>query len=236
MLKKQVPAESIARELFALAANWRDARDQIHALEFSRNLSPELVDLKEQAEAAFARAEIEGGAQIDEALRLVALIEAREREAIDRLDSERDDLTRRLSDIDDERQARVTGLIATLRTKLAIYKTRLDADRAADTILRIIDLETGDADARYAALVVEQNAHYEEGRDRGTSLPLEIAIRLGRMGLERARDADERGAFANSLGNALWALGARESRVARLEEAVDAYRAALTEWTRERVP
>ena len=40
----------------------------------------------------------------------------------------------------------------------------------------------------------------------------------------------------NNLGNALWTLGERESGTARLEEAVSAYRAALKEWTRERVP
>ena len=40
----------------------------------------------------------------------------------------------------------------------------------------------------------------------------------------------------NNLGNALQALGERESGTARLEEAVAAYRAALEEWTRERVP
>ena len=40
----------------------------------------------------------------------------------------------------------------------------------------------------------------------------------------------------NNLGNALWTLGERESGTARLEEAVAAYRAALEEWTRERVP
>ena len=40
----------------------------------------------------------------------------------------------------------------------------------------------------------------------------------------------------NNLGNALWTLGERESGTARLEEAVAAYRAALKEWTRERVP
>jgi hypothetical protein len=38
------------------------------------------------------------------------------------------------------------------------------------------------------------------------------------------------------LGNALQTLGARESGTARLEEAVGAYRAALLEWTNERVP
>ena len=40
----------------------------------------------------------------------------------------------------------------------------------------------------------------------------------------------------NNLGNALSTLGERESGTARLEEAVTAYRAALEEWTRERVP
>jgi hypothetical protein len=40
----------------------------------------------------------------------------------------------------------------------------------------------------------------------------------------------------NNLGNALAALGQRESGTARLEQAVDAYRAALQERTRERVP
>src|SRR5512139_3759612 len=36
--------------------------------------------------------------------------------------------------------------------------------------------------------------------------------------------------------NALWRLGGRESGTARLEEAVAAYRDALKEYTRERVP
>jgi hypothetical protein len=40
----------------------------------------------------------------------------------------------------------------------------------------------------------------------------------------------------NNLGEALWRLGGRESGTARLEEAVAAYRAALEERTRARVP
>ena len=39
-----------------------------------------------------------------------------------------------------------------------------------------------------------------------------------------------------NLGNALTTLGVRESGAARLTEAVAAYRDALKEWTRERVP
>ncbi|MEL6818788.1 MAG: tetratricopeptide repeat protein, partial [Pseudomonadota bacterium] len=40
----------------------------------------------------------------------------------------------------------------------------------------------------------------------------------------------------NNLGNALQILGQRESGTERLEEAVTAYRAALEERTRDRVP
>ena len=40
----------------------------------------------------------------------------------------------------------------------------------------------------------------------------------------------------NNLGNALLRLGERESGMAQLEEAVEAYRAALQERTRERAP
>jgi hypothetical protein len=40
----------------------------------------------------------------------------------------------------------------------------------------------------------------------------------------------------NNLGNALWRLGERENGTERLLEAVEAYRDALREWTRERVP
>ena len=40
----------------------------------------------------------------------------------------------------------------------------------------------------------------------------------------------------NNLGNTLWRLGDCESGTTRLEEAVEAFRAALQESTRERVP
>jgi hypothetical protein len=40
----------------------------------------------------------------------------------------------------------------------------------------------------------------------------------------------------NNLGVALQTLGERESGTARLLEAVQAYRGALEEWTRDRVP
>jgi tetratricopeptide (TPR) repeat protein len=51
----------------------------------------------------------------------------------------------------------------------------------------------------------------------------------------RARSAPM-GGGAGGLGNALRALGERESGTARLEEAVSAFREALKEYTQERVP
>ena len=54
--------------------------------------------------------------------------------------------------------------------------------------------------------------------------------------LEVAGTADEKGVSTIILGAALSKLGEHESGTARLEEAVAAYRAALQERTRERVP
>jgi len=61
-----------------------------------------------------------------------------------------------------------------------------------------------------------------------------IAVR--RKLLDAAVSSNERGIANGNLGLALTALGERESGTARLKEAVSAYRAALQEWTRERVP
>jgi len=77
---------------------------------------------------------------------------------------------------------------------------------------------------------------YEHGRDRGSNVHLIALIILRRKLLDTASSDDERGIAQNNLGLALWTLGERESGTARLEEAVAAYRDALKERTRERVP
>ena len=79
-------------------------------------------------------------------------------------------------------------------------------------------------------------AFLEEGEAKGVNFSLSVAIELARRMVATAHDSAERGAAAIRLGNALWTLGARESGTARLEQAVAAYRAALEEHTRERVP
>jgi Tetratricopeptide repeat len=63
-------------------------------------------------------------------------------------------------------------------------------------------------------------------------------VRYGRVLAEypRSEAALDDAMTQNNLGNALKTLGERESGTARLEEAVAAYRAALEENTRDRVP
>ncbi|WP_299024330.1 helix-turn-helix transcriptional regulator [uncultured Sulfitobacter sp.] len=77
---------------------------------------------------------------------------------------------------------------------------------------------------------------YERGRDGGLAFEATVAIQLARSNLAFATDANARGTVQNDLGNTLSILGARESETARLDEAVLAYREALKEWSRERVP
>ena len=62
------------------------------------------------------------------------------------------------------------------------------------------------------------------------------ALSRGAGGTDARAGSARLGDDADDLGAALWRLGARESGTGRLEEAVAAYRAALEEMTRERVP
>jgi tetratricopeptide (TPR) repeat protein len=77
------------------------------------------------------------------------------------------------------------------------------------------------------------------GIQAGSNADLQQAVAAFRAALEfhtRERVPLGWATTQNYLGNALWALGERESGTERLEEAVAAYRAALEEWTRERMP
>ena len=101
----------------------------------------------------------------------------------------------------------------------------------------IIDRLDRDApDDPFEALRTLQVEWYERGRDEGLAFDLEVSIALARETLARVRDADQRGIVLNDLGNALATLGERETGTERLDEAVAAYREALKERTRERVP
>jgi tetratricopeptide (TPR) repeat protein len=113
---------------------------------------------------------------------------------------------------------------------------RRDFRAAAERTARIVELQTPDPGLRFKGMRVKQDEFYAEGRDKGNNASLEVAIEVALIQLQAGRDADERGLAGNDLGLALETLGRRESGTTRLEDAVAAYRAALLERTRERVP
>ena len=112
-----------------------------------------------------------------------------------------------------------------------------DGEAAAEAIIAMADAlhQNSPADVR-DAIAAEARAAYEYGDEKGSNVHLIAAIALRRTLVESARDQDEKGSALNDLGNALKTLGERESGTGKLEEAVAAYREALKEQTRERVP
>src|SRR6516162_3209022 len=112
-----------------------------------------------------------------------------------------------------------------------------DGEAAAEAILAMADSLHGDqTDARRNSLITEGNSLYEFGDQRGSNVHLIAAIAVRQASLRLATGSDAVGYDQNNLGNALLRLGERERGAARLEEAVSAYREALEEYTRERVP
>ena len=89
--------------------------------------------------------------------------------------------------------------------------------------------------ARFDALDKAYDEALASGRDKGIAKDLETAISLAQEQLELALTSDQRGAALNNLGRALQTLGVRETGK-RLDQAVTAYREALKERARDRVP
>ncbi len=131
-----------------------------------------------------------------------------------------------------EMQAQGLRLLDTARDQALL---RGDAAAAARHIAERVDMEGGEG-SRFERLRAHFLEWFECGSDKGVNLDLAVSVELARMCLAGARDTDERGTALNDLGSALQTLGERESRFVRLEQAVAAYRAALEERTRERVP
>ncbi|HEX8165216.1 MAG TPA: tetratricopeptide repeat protein [Beijerinckiaceae bacterium] len=139
--------------------------------------------------------------------------------------------------IEEERRAESTAAgVRILEAGIEQDRLRRDFKSAAARIAAAVDLEHQDPEPRFAALRQRWDAFYVEGRDKGINASLELAIEIARIEAERANSAEQQGVARNDLGAALQVLGERESGTARLEEAVAAYRAALKEHTRERVP
>jgi tetratricopeptide (TPR) repeat protein len=137
----------------------------------------------------------------------------------------------------DQRGALKRSRIALLEAGIEQDILRRDAAAVARRVERIAATEKPDDSAkRFANLRRWQEAFDVGGRDRGLNFFLEIAIEIAQLTVNCALDSDQRGTALNDLANALSTLGARESGITRLEQAVAAYRSALREFTRERVP
>ncbi len=121
--------------------------------------------------------------------------------------------------------------------EIKVHTLRRDAVAVARRVEELAGIENpAERPAWRSEFRARRDAFASEGETKGINFSLSVAIEMARLMLAAARSADERGTALNLLGNALWGLGERESGTARLEEAVAAYRAALTERTRERVP
>ncbi|MCX7302621.1 MAG: tetratricopeptide repeat protein, partial [Rhodobacterales bacterium] len=110
---------------------------------------------------------------------------------------------------------------------------RRNAPAVADRLLRKAQVENRAGFDDLRAVFMEW---YERGRDKGLNFDLAVSIALADLTHSHATTPDQRGNALNDLGTALQSLGERESGTARLEQAVAAYRAALEQWTRDRVP
>ena len=123
------------------------------------------------------------------------------------------------------------------------------AERGAAARLRLDYRGAVSAHFAAAAFIVERDnaaawgyrcmqaaALYDRGSEFGDNAALHEAIAVYGEALRRAPRELDWARTQNNLGNALRTLGERESGTARLEEAVAAYRAALKERTRDRVP
>ena len=139
---------------------------------------------------------------------------------------------------EEERRDRyIAGVTALYDRERDIALAAYDGVAAAEAIiLRTEAIYGGNTEMVARSLNSEAATLYEYGRDRGSNVHLIALIILRRKLLDAASSPDERGMAQDNLGTALSTLGERESGTARLEEAVAAYRDALTEWTRERVP
>ncbi len=137
----------------------------------------------------------------------------------------------------ERRDVAVAGGLKLLDAGLRQDILRRDPVSVAKRIERMVALEhPSDRAARFAAMQKRQTEWYASGRDKGLNFDLQVSIEVARLLLASASGPDETSTARIDLGVALRILGERESGTARLDEAIEAFRAALHENSRERVP
>jgi tetratricopeptide (TPR) repeat protein len=140
-------------------------------------------------------------------------------------------------DEEDRHERYVAGATALYNRDRDIALAAYDGVAAAEAVILLAEAIHGANAIKVAqSLNSEAEMLHEYGQDRGSNVHLVAEIMLRRRLSDVASSDDERNIARSNLGVALQVLGERESGTARLEEAVAAYRNALKEWTRERVP
>ena len=140
-------------------------------------------------------------------------------------------------DEEERRERYIAGVTALYTQARDIALAAYDGDAAAEAVVELARALQNVSATKIATFLSSEAAALERhGDERGSNVHLFAAIALRRELLRLAVSDDERGAAHTNLGVALGRLGERESGTARLEEAVQAFRAALEELTRERVP
>jgi tetratricopeptide (TPR) repeat protein len=120
-----------------------------------------------------------------------------------------------------------------------IGRLKLEYRAAAAAYGEAARLAGADPQQQWRLVMQQAQELSDQGQEFGDDQALQEAIETYRRALELVPPSKRRlewAATQNALGNALQALGGRESGTERLDEAVAAYRAALQERTRERVP
>ncbi|MEM9096842.1 MAG: tetratricopeptide repeat protein, partial [Pseudomonadota bacterium] len=135
----------------------------------------------------------------------------------------------------ERKEAFVAEELRYLESAESVARLERNPDRVAEAIVSRLKVEAdGSADCQsIRAVAINIGDH---GRDRGILFDQRVSISLAKSALARAGSSDEKGAALNTLGVRCQELGARESSITRLEEAVTAYQSALKERTRDRVP
>jgi tetratricopeptide (TPR) repeat protein len=135
-----------------------------------------------------------------------------------------------------QREAEATAQhIRLLDADVAEDILRKDAEAVAKRLVQKADLEAGGA-ANVSKLRAIQDKWYQRGQEESLHFDLAVAIALSTLTLPRANGPDDRGTILNDLYIALLTLGEREAGTVRLEQAVEACRAALAEVSQDREP
>ena len=220
--ESDIAPERLAAKLVEIAERFKELRATASA---QPGDDPKIAALKTDAQKA-----IEAG-QLADADALLADVETEQRRGLDRL---------------------ALNAAETLAQRGDLALTRLRYGEAANHFANAaalvppkradnkqIYLQSTDEHKRITYLQKEAGALYQQGDELGDNDALRSAIERYSQLIHlspREREPLQWASTQNDLGNALLALGQRESGTARLEAAITAYREALKEWTRERAP